>query len=166
LRKRWKKILVFAGLAFLVIQVWRPDRTNPPVVPSHRLEAQMNVSQSVDAVLSRSCGDCHSNETHWPWYTNVSPISWFVANHVHGGRSHMNFSEWDGVKAQPGWVGNRLQGICKEIQSGGMPLCTYLMIHWNAKLSPDDIRVVCEWTEMQRQQIKTGSDSTVSTSPK
>jgi hypothetical protein len=75
----------------------------------------------------------------------------------------MNFSAWDEVKAQQGGARNRLQGICKEIQSGGMPLTSYLLIHWNAKLSPDDIRIVCEWTVSALQQVQTGSASTGTT---
>ncbi len=62
-------------------------------------------------------------------------------------------------------VGNWLQGICKEIQSGGMPLSSFVIIHWNANLSPDDIRVACGWTELQRQQIQTGSAPAAGTSP-
>jgi hypothetical protein len=116
MRKLLKKVVVVGAVIFVLIQVWRPDRTNPPVVPSQQLVAQMNVPQNVQAVLSRACGDCHSNETHWPWYTNVSPVSWLVANHVQGGRSHMNFSEWGNASAKQGWAANRLQGICKEIQ--------------------------------------------------
>jgi hypothetical protein len=77
----------------------------------------------------------------------------------------MNFSEWDSVNAQPRGVGTRLRGICKEIQSGGMPLTSYLLIHWNAKLSPDDNRVVCEWTVWARQQVQTRSFSIINTSP-
>jgi hypothetical protein len=111
----------------------------------------MNVPQNIEAVLSRACADCHSNETNWPWYTNVPPVSWLVASHVQGGRSHMNFSEWNTLQAQPGGAGDRLQGICKEIQSGGMPLTSYLLIHWNAKLTSDDIRAVCEWTVLAHQ---------------
>ncbi len=166
MRRILKLVASFAALMFLVIQFWRPDRTNPPVIQSHRLEAQMSVPQNVDAVFSRACADCHSNETHWPWYTNVSPISWFIADHVRIGRNRMNFSDWDGVKAQPDWVKERLQGICKEIQSGGMPLSSYRLIHWKAKLSSGEIRVVCKWTELQRQQMQTVSDSTGGTLPK
>jgi hypothetical protein len=161
-----KKIIVCGAILFLLIQVYRPDRTNPPVVPAHQLEALMSIPHNVDAILTRSCGDCHSNETHWPWYTNVSPMSWLVASHVQGGRSHMNFSEWDALKARPGLEKERLQGICNEMQSGDMPLSSYLWIHWNAEVSSDDIRVVCEWTALQVQQMQTGSNPQVSTNPK
>jgi hypothetical protein len=93
-------------------------------------------------------------------------MSWLVANHVHGARSHMNFSGWDAMMARPDMEKDHLQGICKEMQSGGMPLSSYLWIHWNAKVSSDDIRVVCDWTALQLQQMQTGSNPPVSTNPK
>ena len=166
MRKYLKMAVVIGAVVFLLIQAWRPDRTNPPVVTSHRMEAQLDVPQNVEAILSRACADCHSNGTHWPWYTNVSPVSWFVAGHIQGGRSHMNFSEWDSVKTQTWWKRNGLQQICTEIQSGGMPLTSYLLIHWNAKLSSEDVRIVCEWTELARQQTQTGSATGADTTPK
>ena len=164
--KLLKKIIVYGGILFLVIQVYRPDRTNPPVVPAHKVQALLNVPGNVDAIITRSCGDCHSNETHWPWYTNVSPMSWLVATHVHGGRSRMNFSEWDTMQTRPDLEKERLQGICKEMSSGDMPLSSYLWIHWNAKVSSDEIRVVCDWTVVQLQQMQPGSNPPVSTNPK
>src|SRR5712691_1086291 len=89
---RWVVIVLACG--FIVIQSYRPAKTNPPVDPSQSIEAQLNVPPQVAAILDRSCNDCHSNKTRWPWYTNVAPISWFVIGHVDDARKDLNFSEW------------------------------------------------------------------------
>src|SRR5271165_2324423 len=83
---RVKKV-VFALIGVLVlIQFVQPKRTNPPVVPSRSLEAHVPVPPQVSAILKRACGDCHSSETVWPWYSHVAPVSWLVADDVNVGR--------------------------------------------------------------------------------
>ena len=87
---------LIAGIAalLLTIQFIRPAKTNPPIVRERTLEAAVAVPPEVEAILARSCNDCHSNGTEWPWYSNVAPVSFFVINHVNEGRRHLNFSEW------------------------------------------------------------------------
>src|SRR5690242_7146490 len=87
---RWALIVVVA--LFAAMQLVQPDRRNPPVDPSHSLLAK--ASPGVRAILDRSCRDCHSNDTRWPLYSRVAPMSWLVASHVHDGRDCFNYSEW------------------------------------------------------------------------
>src|SRR5687767_12011008 len=86
-----------AGLGILVvaIQFVRPARTNPVRDPTHALSAMRPMPSHVAAVFDRACRDCHSNDTRWPWYSHVAPVSWFVIDHVNHGRSHFNASEWN-----------------------------------------------------------------------
>src|SRR5215510_10697027 len=92
---RITKWIVLVGVClFALLQFIRPARTNPIVESSLTLESHTRVDQPVAALLDRSCADCHSNKTRWPWYTNVSPVSWFVVGHVNDGRHDLNFSEW------------------------------------------------------------------------
>ena len=76
-------------LAVIGIQFVPVNRMNPPVT------GEIGAPEKVMAILHRSCYDCHSNKTVWPWYSYVAPISWLVADDVHEGRRHMNFSEWN-----------------------------------------------------------------------
>ena len=87
---RW--LAVSAAVLFFGIQLVRPERANPPVAAGDRIESHVNVPPEVKAVLTRACADCHSNETRWPWYSEVAPASWFVADHVREGRDSLNFS--------------------------------------------------------------------------
>src|SRR3954464_4443173 len=93
---RWTlRVLIVLAVAFVAVQVVRPDRTNPPVQPAHSLLAK--TPPDVRAILDRSCRDCHSNDTRWPLYSQVAPMSWLVANHVHHGRDRFNYSEWTAI---------------------------------------------------------------------
>ena len=130
-------------------QFIRPRRTDPPIVPGHTLEDVVSVPPSVESVLTRSCDDCHSDRTRWPWYSEVAPVSWFVANHVLEGRRHLNFSEWvrPGVNNVTQYTGEKFHSACHEVRDGDMPLWSYLLIHRNAKLSPQDVQTICSWAD-------------------
>jgi hypothetical protein len=117
--------LVIAGLLVQLIPL--PGRGNNPAVIS---EPKWDSPQT-RALAKRACFDCHSNETTWPWYSYVAPVSWLVYNDVVEGRSNMNFSEW---ASRPQDLGD----IVEEIQSGGMPPAIYLPMHPSARLSSSE----------------------------
>ena len=149
--KIFKWIAVLAVVVLIGLQFVRPARTNPQVDQSQTIQACLQVTPQVAAVLDRSCQDCHSNSSRWPWYSNVAPVSWFVIDHVNEGRSHLNLSEWghlDNRKAS-----KKLEEICEEVQDGEMPLESYTYIHWSAKLSSEDVSTLCEWTAAERARI-------------
>lgn len=151
LRTVLKWLVVVVACLFVAAQFKRPARTNPPVDHSQAIEAHTEIKPEVASILARSCHDCHSNRTAWPWYTNVAPVSWFVIDHVDQGREHLNFSEWgryDQRKRE-----KRLQEICEEVQSGAMPLSSYTPLHSYAKLSPEDKKALCDWTQAERERL-------------
>jgi hypothetical protein len=153
IRKILKWLIIIAVVAFLVMQFSRPARTNPPVDPARKLESAVHVPPDVASMLERACRDCHSYETHWPWYTEVAPTSWFVVQHVDIGRRRLNFSDWVRPGKEPKDSMDRLRAMCKEVQSGEMPLSSYTLIHWRATLSPEDVRRLCQWTEEERSRL-------------
>ena len=155
MKKTLKYIFLLALLLLAAAQIIRPARTNPPVDPPDMMENILNIPPDVAATLDRACADCHSYRTRWPWYSNVAPMSWFVIDHVNQGRSHLNFSEWVRPMKEPVDTLDRLKAMCREVQSGGMPLSSYLWIHWNAKLSPDDVRKICDWTQQETLRLST-----------
>src|ERR1700729_673705 len=119
------KIILSLALVAILIQFipYGHDHTNPAVTK----EATWDSPQTAD-LARRACFDCHSNETVWPWYSNVAPVSWLNQRDVNGGRRHLNFSEWNKPQKHAGHV-------VKEIQSGDMPLWFYLPMHSAARLS-------------------------------
>ena len=146
---KWIAIVLVVG--FIGIQFVRPARTNPPVDESQTIFAQAQVPPNVAAIFDRACRDCHSNKTDWPWYSNVAPVSWWLTDHVNHGRKDLNLSEWgrlDGDRQD-----RKLRQICDEVQDGMMPLSSYLPMHPQAKLSAEDKKVLCEWTDAERQRL-------------
>ncbi len=142
-----KKILVrIVGIVFILfvlIQVKRPDRTNPPVDVAAVYTAHVNVPEDVKAIVTRACYDCHSNETKWPWYSNVAPVSWLVAMDVEEGRKHLNFSEWGSYKK--GRMIKKLAEIEGEVTTGAMPMPKYVTIHPEAVLTDADRERLSKW---------------------
>jgi hypothetical protein len=145
-------LLSLVGLA-LAIQVIRPARTNPVVDRTKTIEATAQVPADVSAMLQRSCNDCHSNTTAWPWYTNVAPVSWLLVNHVNDGRRHLSLSTWGDYPAKIKRA--KLDHICEHVREGEMPLSSYVLIHSNAALSPGDVQAICAWTDGEAARIPT-----------
>jgi hypothetical protein len=98
MRKTLKWIAVGLLTLFLAAQIYQPERSNPPIDESKTIFATLNVSPDVKAILDRSCSDCHTNNTRWPWYSYVAPTSWLTARDVKNGRSSLNLSVWGTYK--------------------------------------------------------------------
>src|SRR5215212_9039244 len=147
--KALKWSLVVAAVIFAAAQFVRPARTNPPVEEAHTVQAHLKMPSQVEAVFRRACYDCHSNETSWPWYSNVAPASWFLADHVDHGRKHLNFSDWaqSGRHSEKKNPAAQLDEIYEQVKGRGMPLGSYLILHPGAELSDQDIKVICDWVE-------------------
>ena len=123
MKKIVRNVVIAVVVILVLIQLIPINRTNPAVTR----EVQWN-SPETRALAQRACFDCHSNETTWPWYSYVAPVSLRVASHVREGREHLNFSEWD----QPN---SDAHEIVENIERGDMPLWDYLLMHAEAKLS-------------------------------
>jgi hypothetical protein len=149
------KILKYVaiGLAalFLIGQLIRPSFTNPPVNPDERIEFSVQVPPDVAAILKRSCSDCHTNETDYPWYSQITPVNWWLKNHIDEGRGEMNFSTWGTYT--PKRKAKKLEEVCEQVESGAMPLPSYLWGHRDAALSAEDSKLLCAWATSVRASI-------------
>ncbi len=148
----------WVGAACLVITIpaiglqWMPGpvRTNPPVVFEQTIEANLRMTPAVSGLIRRSCADCHSNETRWPWYARIAPMSWLVASDVNKARAAMNFSEWTkGPGRKAGTAIGALAAACVNVESGRMPLPKYLRLHPEARLTPEARQMFCDWTQTE-----------------
>jgi len=146
---RWVVIVLL--VCFFIAQFFGPAKTNPAIDSSQSIEARLQVTPQVATILDRSCNDCHSNKSRWPWYASVAPVSWFVIGHVNEGRDNMNFSEWG--RYTPSDVDGVLKKMCREVKSGVMPLTSYTPLHPGSKLSADDVKTLCAWTDAERARI-------------
>jgi len=151
MKKVLKILAILAFLAFVGLQFVRPDRTNPPVDESKTIEASLKIPKEVSAILNRSCNDCHSNKTEYPWYSNVAPVSWSVVDHIRVGREDLNFSIWATYSKKR--QDHKLEEICEMVEEREMPHYQYLWIHWEAALTDKDIKLLCDWTKRSTVEI-------------
>lgn len=142
-------ICLFAG--FLALQLFRPDFDNPPVIYSETLEASTDVPENVQNILKRSCYDCHSNETRYPWYAQVQPSAWFLQDHISVGRDELNFSVWNTYETRR--KRRKLDEICEETKGGHMPLPSYLWMHWSADPTDEEISALCDWARNESDRL-------------
>jgi hypothetical protein len=142
--KRWQRVaLGAAGIVLAGAQLVRPERTNLITDPARALSARHSVPASVAEILDRACRDCHSNDTRWPWYSHVAPVSWYVIDHVNHGRSHFNYSDW--ARYSPEEARKLLKNSCDLARQSEMPLASYALMHRSAKLSRADVETLCGW---------------------
>jgi hypothetical protein len=143
LRKLASIFVVLAVAIVIAMQFFPPERANPPVNPASSFVAVAEPPQQVAAVIARACRDCHTNETVWPAYSRVWPVSWLVAKDVREGRAKLNFSEWRGVT--PEMTELRMNRVCSEVRKGEMPPSYYRPLHSDARLASEDVQALCAW---------------------
>ena len=103
----------------------------------------MEIPLEVTNIIETSCADCHSNSTKYPWYNEIAPVSWFLAQHVKEGKEHLNFSEWTTYnKEQQAHI---LKDIKEVLNEREMPLKSYLLIHKDAKLTENQYQILYDW---------------------
>jgi len=127
-------VIIIVGLQFIPIH-----RTNPPI------SWDINAPENVSGILRTSCYDCHSNETRWPWYSYIAPVSFLVTSDVNEGRKHLNFSEWD--KYDEKKREKKLDGIIEMVEEGEMPLSFYIITHKDATLDTARLNILKEWVK-------------------
>jgi hypothetical protein len=135
-----KQAAIVIVAVFAAAQLVRPERTNPTTDVSRTIQARMPTGSGLVTVLDRSCRDCHSNGTVWPWYTQVAPLSWLMAQAVREGRNVVNFSEW--AAYQPAQQRLLLALSCEDATNGKMP-GAYTLLRPETRLSPQDVETIC-----------------------
>ena len=145
-----RTILIWLGLAlggmFFALQLV-PSPVQPLVrsTADPRVHLKIAGHPEVGAILDRACSDCHSNQTHVPWYGYVAPMSWMVSQHVNQGREILNLSDWN--SRQP--TADEMEELCDAVSSGSMPLRSYTLIHRKAILSKRDVDTICKLADRQ-----------------
>lgn len=138
--KRLLQIAVVFVVVIAAAQLIRPERTNPPIDPSRTIQAHLDGASGLVSVLNRACGDCHSNDTRWPWYAHIAPASWLMAYGVSSGRKAVNFSDW--ASYRPEQQRALLSASCKDVSTGKMP-GVYTLLRPETELSASDIETIC-----------------------
>jgi hypothetical protein len=148
---RTLKALGVIVAVLLLMQIYRPAKTNPPENSAHTFAANTTMTPEVEHIFNTSCADCHTYSTEWPQYSYVAPISWIVTDDVNEGRRHLNLSDWASYPLTRQQA--KLESICEEIQDGGMPLRQYTWLHPRTALTQSQRETICAWTLAEQQRI-------------
>ncbi len=152
MKKFLKRFFLLLLLVFIVIQFFRPAKNKSEGISVTDITTKYTIPQDVQAALKTACYDCHSNNTAYPWYNNIQPVAWWLADHIKEGKQELNFSEFASYKI--GRQYRKLDGINKEIKDGEMPLDSYTLIHKDAILSDQQKLSISNWVTSVRDSIK------------
>ena len=143
-----RNILIALAVALIIMQFFPIDKTNPPVVQEKDFLSMESAPVEVAQLFKTACYDCHSDETKYPWYTSVAPISWFIKGHIDEGHKHLNFSTWADYDAKK--KAHKMEEIIEVVDGKEMPMLTYWMIHWDAKISVEQRKQITDWVRTKQ----------------
>ncbi|GAA4150720.1 heme-binding domain-containing protein [Chryseobacterium ginsenosidimutans] len=147
-----KKVLVVILVAFIIIQFFPIDKTNPAPTPGMDFLKIKNTPPEIAKIINTSCYDCHSNETKYPWYSNFSPASWFMKNNINEGRKHLNFSTF--ATYEPKQQAHKLEECIEMVEKKEMPLESYFVGHQDAKLTDEQRKILIDYFKKEKAETE------------
>ena len=143
MKKIIKRILIILLVILVVIQFIRPSKNIETAISQYDISRKYPIPDTVRKILQVTCYDCHSNNTRYPWYSNLQPVYWWLTSHVNDGKAALNFSDFLSYSLRKQF--KRLEGISNEVKEGGMPISPYLWIHHDADLSDSQKILLRTW---------------------
>ncbi|TYB77402.1 cytochrome C [Bizionia gelidisalsuginis] len=146
--KLLKKILVALFILFIVAQFFRPEKNDGNLESVNAFLAETNPPENVKAILKESCFDCHTSASRYPWYNAITPVNYWLAEHINDGKKHLDLSNWEGnsVKRKD----HKFEEIIEMVEQKEMPLPSYIWTHSEAQLSESQIQAVIDWANQVR----------------
>ena len=152
MKKFLKRFFLLLLLAFIAIQFFRPAKNVSKTISANDITTKYALPQGVQTILKTSCYDCHSNNTVYPWYSNIQPVAWWLDDHIKEGKKELNFSEFATYRI--GRQYKKLEEINDEVKEEKMPLESYTLIHGDAKLTQQQKLSLANWVVTLRDSIK------------
>ena len=154
--KRIKKILLgilfIILIVFIVIQFIRPARNISGQVLQTDISKTFNIPGDVHILLKNACYDCHSNNTNYPWYSNIQPVGWFLAEDIKDGKAELNFSEFGALSSRR--QKSKLKNVASRIKDGTMPLPIYQFMHPSARLTEEERQLLIDWIQRVKDSLQ------------
>lgn len=148
-----RTLLFLTAAAFAGAQFFRPAKPpTTPIASADDLIARRSPPPQVREILVSACYDCHSNQTRYPWYTEVQPAGWFLAQHVRDGKRALNFSEFERLPAKR--MRKKLENCIDAVSEHEMPLKSYTLIHGSARLTEDQRKIFVAWAEEELRRTE------------
>lgn len=148
----WKRIFLGVLVILVAIQFIRQPKNLSPAGPGpDDLIVRTAPDPAIRLLLETACYDCHSNHTRYPWYADVQPVGWWLANHITEGKNHLNFSTFG--QLTPKRAANKLDECADEVTEGGMPLASYKFAHPEARLTPAQRKLLSNWFGLEQAKF-------------
>lgn len=154
-----QKIFYGLVLALAVLQFFQIDKTNPVTDPDLDFLNIVETPDEVATILKTACYDCHSNQTVYPWYTNLQPVGWWVQDHVNHSKEYLDFSLWGEYSADR--ADHKMEEIVEYTLNGEMPLRSYTWMHPESRLTEEQREMFATWFEEQRLITKIDTSTTI-----
>ncbi|APY09388.1 cytochrome C [Winogradskyella sp. J14-2] len=148
IRKSLKRIGLVLLVVLVIAQFFGPEKNEGDIVSVDAFIADTNPPEDVHTILENACFDCHSDHTNYPWYNAITPVNYWLADHVKDGKKHFNVSKWTDYSDKK--KDHKLEELAEEVEEGHMPLPSYTWTHSDAKLSKEQIEAIEEWVKMAR----------------
>lgn len=149
-----KKVLTAALIAFVVMQFFRVDKNRAEGEFATAFIAETQPGDEVHMILKTTCFDCHSNNTRYPWYAEIAPVSYWLDDHIRHGKGELNFSDWSAYSNKK--KDHKLEELIEEVKERHMPLNSYTWVHKDAELTDDQIQKVIDWAKRTKALISLG----------
>lgn len=151
-----KKILLALLVVLVILQFFRPEKNIAAAASPNAIGTKYSVPADVQTILKKSCNDCHSNTTEYPWYASVQPVGLWLNHHIEEGKGELNFDEF--TTYSPKKARHKLEEVHEAVTEGWMPLDSYLWIHHESKLTPEEAKVLGDWAKNLRESIPAPAD--------
>jgi hypothetical protein len=146
-----KRILLILLVILVIAQFFQPEKNNGVATAATDITHSVQIPDNVMGMLKKSCYDCHSNHTEYPWYNHITPVNWWLRNHINEGKRELNFTVFNNYSYRR--KNKKLEEIEEQVEKHEMPLSSYTLIHTDAKLNDDQRKAIIEWTKTARQQV-------------
>ena len=146
-----KKLLLSLLVILIVLQAFRPEK-NQSTDKSKHISTIYPVSDDANAILTKACNDCHSNNTNYPWYANVQPIAWWLEEHVEDGKKELNFDEFSTYRLRRQY--HKMEEVIEQVKKKEMPLESYTIVHRDAKLTDAERVTLTSWAQSVMDSMK------------
>lgn len=143
-----KKVLFLLLIVLVIAQFFGSEKNQGEIASIDKFIEETHPSVEVELILKQACYDCHSNVTKYPWYSNITPINYWMAHHVNEGKEELNFSKWSSYSVKR--KDHKLEEVIEMVEEKEMPLPSYTWTHKEAKLTDAQIKAVTDWAEKVR----------------
>ena len=147
-----KNILIVLLIVLVIIQFIHPKKNKSEGAQLNYIGNTYNVPSDVKIILAKACNDCHSNNTKYPWYTNLQPVHWLLNNHINDGKKELNLDEYTSRSLR--FQYKKMEEIIEQVKEGEMPLNNYTWMHPNAKLTPEERAKITGWANSIMDTLK------------